>query len=90
MNQNMNYQNWMSRASSPNQKNSNKNSQLFRSDATSKGFENPFQMGAVESSKASQQLTVNSMMPMCFYGVPSQNTMAYRMPGKCLIVNAMR
>lgn len=50
--------------------------------ATSKGFENPFQMGAMESSKASQQLTVNSLTPMCFYGVPNQNTMAFRMPGK--------
>lgn len=58
--------------------------QSVGSAAASKGFDNPFQMGPMETSKASQQLTVNSLMPMCFYGMPNQyqNTMAFRIPGK--------
>lgn len=52
------------------------------SSTASKGsFDNPF-LPAFESSKASHQLTVNTnMMPMCFYGLPNQNTPALRQPG---------
>lgn len=71
-----------------------KNDQNFRTDSAARvvypiplqanGISNPFQMAPVETSKASQQLTVNGLVPMCFYGVPNQyaNTMAFRMPGK--------
>lgn len=48
-------------------------------------FDNMFQQPPLETSKASQQLTVNTnMLPMCFYGMPNANAPAFRQPGKRL------
>lgn len=55
---------------------------IFLQTSGSKGIDNPFNLTPMETSKASQQLTVNSLMPVCFYGVPNQNQMAFRIPSK--------